>query len=148
MTTAFRKRLDRFDPKPEGRRWVFAPYDQLTAEVGPLAEGEPRELGLVLIESRWKALQRPYHRQKLAVVLASLRHFALEQAARGVAVRHLAVDTPYAPALEELAGELGPIELMRPAERELRQDLAPLVEAGLLVERPHAGWLTTTAQFR
>jgi deoxyribodipyrimidine photolyase-related protein len=44
---------------------------------------------------------------------------------------------------EPLARELGPIRVMRPAERELRVDLAPLVAAGALVELPHEGWLTT-----
>ena len=36
--------------------------------------------GIVLIESPHKAALRPYHRQKLALVLANQRHFALEQA--------------------------------------------------------------------
>jgi deoxyribodipyrimidine photolyase-related protein len=38
--------------------------------------------------------------------------------------------------------------MMRAAERELREDLAPLVATGAIVELPHEGWLTTTAQFR
>ena len=36
---------------------------------------------------------------------------------------------------------------MRPAERELRCHLGPLVEAGILVEHPHEGWLTTPDDF-
>jgi deoxyribodipyrimidine photolyase-related protein len=77
-----------------------------------------------------KAARRPYHKQKLALILANLRHFAIEQAERGVAVRHEVVTNAnglYSSVLEELARELGPIEVMEPAERELRIDLQPLL---------------------
>ena len=50
----------------------------------------PGASGIVLVENPWKPARRPYHKQKLALVLANLRHFALEQAARGVAIRHVA----------------------------------------------------------
>lgn len=129
------------------RRWLFVPYDQLTDAIGPLSREHPAELGIVLVESPWKASLRPYHRQKLALVLANLRHFALEQAAKGIAVRHVVARGPYRDALAPLAAELGPLRTMRPAERELREDLAPLVASGAIVELPHEGWITTTAQF-
>lgn len=129
------------------RRWVFVPYDQLHDGIGPLAHEPPHELGIVLVESRAKAALRPYHRQKLALVLANLRHFALEQAVRGVAVRHLATAGGYAEALAGIAGELGPLRVMRPAERELRAELQPLLARGALQEVPHEGWLTTAADF-
>ena len=74
---------------PARRRWLFVPYDQLSDRIGPLAREAPDELGIVVVENPWKAARRPYHQQKLALVLANLRHFALEQAARGVAVRHV-----------------------------------------------------------
>ncbi len=135
-------------PDPAGRRWLFVPYDQLSDGIGPLAREAPEELGIVLVENPWKAARRPYHRQKLALVLSNLRHFALEQAARGVAVRHLVARGPYREALAPLIAELGPLELMRPAERELRADLAPLVAGGGLVELAHEGWLTTPEDFR
>ncbi len=143
----FKRRLDAVNPPAGGRRWLFVPYDQLTDGLGPLARDEPAELGIVLVESAWKAARRPYHRQKLATVLASLRHFALEQAERGVAVRHVATEGPYRAALEPLAGELGGLEMMEAAERELRRDLAPLVDSGAIEVLPHEGWLTTEAQF-
>ena len=37
---------------------------------------------------------------------------------------------------------------MEPAERELREDLAPLVSEGAIEVVPHEGWLTTPDQFR
>jgi len=146
--SAFRKQLRDLAPAPGPRRWIFVPCDQLTDRVGPLAREDPRALGVVLVESPWKAGRRPYHKQKLALVLANLRHFALEQARRGVAVRHLVARGPYREALAPLVAELGPLRVMEPAERELRVDLAPLVRSGGLEVVPHDGWLTLSEEFR
>ena len=147
--SVFRRRLAQATTSipPTKRRWLFVPYDQLHDGLGPLAHEPPNELGIVLIESSAKAGRRPYHRQKLALVLTNLRHFALEQAARGVAVRHVATAGDYASALAPLADELGPLRVMRPAERELRVELQPLIADGRLRELPHDGWLTTPDDF-
>jgi deoxyribodipyrimidine photolyase-related protein len=143
----FRRALAASTPDESGRRWVFAAPDQLTSLVGPLSAGPARELGLVVVETPAKAARRPYHQQKLALVLASQRHFALEQAARGVAVRHVVDERGYAAALTEQARALGPLTVMEPAERELRQELAPLFATGALKKVLHAGWLTKRAWF-
>ncbi|MBK8240999.1 MAG: cryptochrome/photolyase family protein [Deltaproteobacteria bacterium] len=138
---------------PSGRRWIYAPYDQLTADVGPLAQTDPRELGLVLIEAPHKAARRPYHKAKLGFVLANQRHFALEQARRGVAVRYLVASGGYADALARFLDETdalrrsAPLMMMEAAERELRAELAPLVDGGRIHSVPHAGWLTSRADF-
>ncbi len=146
---AFRRLLEERNTDPAHRRWIYVPYDQLTDEVGPLSREDPRDLGIVLLESRWKPSRRPYHKQKLLLILANLLHFGLEQAARGVAVKvYRAGKGPYRTALEEATRELGPIRVMRPAERELRVDLQPLFESGALQEVPHEGWLTTREQFQ
>jgi deoxyribodipyrimidine photolyase-related protein len=145
--TRFSDELARFKTDPSGRRWLFVPYDQLSDLIGPLSREEPPELGIVVVENPWKAARRPYHRQKLALVLANMRHFAVEQAARGVAVRHVVAEGPYRTALEPLVEELGPMRVIRPAEYELRIDLAPLIERGGLVELEHEGWLTTSEDF-
>jgi deoxyribodipyrimidine photolyase-related protein len=102
----------------------------------------------VLVENPWKAARRPYHKQKLALILGNLRHFALEQAARGVAVRHVVANGAYQPALQPLLPELGRLRVMVPAERELRMDLNRLKEKGGLEFIPHEGWLTGEDQFR
>ena len=153
--TARRNRPSRFlallrgaEPREAERRWIYVPYDQLSDRIGPLATEAPEELGVVLVENRWKAARRPYHKQKLALVLANMRHFALEQAARGVAVRYLFGDAPYAELLRPVVEELGPLRLMEPAERELRVDLARLVERGALEILPHEGWLTSRELFQ
>jgi deoxyribodipyrimidine photolyase-related protein len=100
-----------------------------------------------MIEAPAKARRRPYHQHKLALVLANHRHFALEQARRGVAVRYLTVDDPQDPApyarTLSTCTDLGPLVAMEPAERELREEVASLIDAGLLSVVRHEGWLTT-----
>ena len=147
--TYFGKELRRLQRglKPGGRRWVYVPYDQVTDSLGPLSRENPKNLGIVMVENPWKASRRPYHKQKLALILANLRHFALDQARRGVAIRHLVTRGPYRTALEPLSKELGSLQVMEPAERELRADLEPLVKAKRLEFLPHEGWLTTRDQF-
>ncbi len=130
------------------RTWVYVPYDQLTDQIGPLARLAPERAGIVLVESAWKAARRPYHQQKLALILANQRHFALEQARRGVAVRYVATQAPYDEVLREVAAETGPLLAMEPAERELRRLLEPLLDEGVIEPRPHEGWLTSAETFR
>jgi deoxyribodipyrimidine photolyase-related protein len=139
---SFAAQLRGRNPDPAGRRWFYVPYDQLTDRIGPLSRTPPGEAGVVLVEAPAKAGRRPYHRQKLALILANQRHFALEQAARGVAVRYVvaAPGSSYADALRDL----GPLTVMRPAERELRKEVEAL---GNLEVVPHEGWLTSTEQF-
>ncbi len=145
---AFLRLLRQRQPKDtSGRRWLFVPYDQLSDQLGPLAREEPETLGLLLVENRWHLARRPYHRQKLAYIIANLRHFALEQAARGAAVRYVVAQRPYREELPSLVEELGPLRVMMPAERELRVDIKPLVQTGQIELIPHEGWLTTHEQF-
>lgn len=145
--SVFRQELARLQPNLENRRWLFIPYDQLSDAVGPLSREDPNSLGIVLVENAWKAARRPYHQQKLAMVISNLRHFALEQASKGVAVRHVIADSPYAEALMPIIAELGPLRMMTPAERELRSDLKPLVKSGAMEWLPHEGWLTKYSDF-
>lgn len=143
----FQQQLALRSPDPASRRWLFVPYDQLSDQIGPLSREGPETLGVVLIESRPWASRRPYHRQKLALLFANMRHFALEQAARGVAVRYVVTDDPHQAALRQLARDIGPIRAMEPAERELRIEIQPLVDEGQIEVVPHEGWLTTAGDF-
>ena len=97
----FRRELDARQADPAGRRWIFVPYDQLTDDVGPLSRVGPEGVGIVMVECPAKAARRLYHKQKLALVLANMRHFALEQARRGVAVRYVSDERGYGPALRD-----------------------------------------------
>ena len=142
--SVFGDRLRQLTPATGDRRWIYVPYDQLTDAIGPLAEQPAAQTGIVLVETPAKAARRPYHRQKLALNLANQRHFALEQAQRGVAVRYLVHEQGYAAALSDFPH---PLVMMEAAERELRVELAPLIARGALRVVPHAGWLTTSAHF-
>jgi deoxyribodipyrimidine photolyase-related protein len=149
VTSHFLRALAQRTPARRDRRWIYVPYDQLTDQCGPLAELPPEELGIVMLENPAKARRRPYHKQKLAMVLANGRQFALEQAARGVAVRwSVAGADGYAGALRRLARELGPLTMMEAAERELRRELTPVIAEGALLVVPHAGWLTSDEEFQ
>lgn len=129
------------DAERRARRWIYVPYDRLTADVGPLAVADPREVGLVFVESAAKAERRPYHKKKLALLLSNERHFALEQAERGFKIVYLAGELPIGDALT--AARLPRLSAMRPAERELWQDLA-----GVDIELvPDETWMTTTDDF-
>ena len=143
----FMQELIKHQPDPQGRRWLYVPYDQITDRIGPLSRENPNNLGIVLVENPWKASRRPYHKQKLALILVNLRHFALEQVHRGVAVRHVVTRGPYRTALEPLVKDLGFLQVMEPAERELRADLQPLQKSKALGFIPHEGWLTTRDEF-
>lgn len=66
------------------RTWLFVPYDQLSGSIGPLRSNDPYNVGIVMVENRWKPDRRPYHKQKLALILANMRQFALEQAVAGL----------------------------------------------------------------
>ena len=147
MSSLFRTELAIRQTDPVGRRWLFVPYDQLCDALGPLAREAPEELGIVVVEAPAKGGRRPYHKQKLALLLANLRHFTLEQAGRGVAIRHVVSPGGYADALAPLVRELGVLRMMEAAERELREDLEPLVTQGGLEVLPHEGWLTTEDDF-
>lgn len=131
----------------DGRRWIYVACDQLSDRLGRLSNAPIAEAGIVLVESEWLLRRRPYHQQRLALVIANQRHFALEQARRGVAVRYLRGDGSPREQLEGVAGELGGLWAMRCAEREQRADLQPLVDDGRLELGEHSGWLSTGDDF-
>ena len=143
----FLQRLRAQNPSTGQRSWVYVPYDQLTDALGPLSRAAPETLGIVLVESSHQPRKRRYHKQKLAWILSSQRHFALEQARRGVQVDYRFSEQPYAAVLQQVIEERGPLVMMQAAERELRCALDPLVRAGHLRVQRHSGWLSTEEDF-
>lgn len=132
------------------RRWIYVPYDRLTSQTGPLHETNPNEAGIIMVESLEKGLRRPYHKKKLALLLSNERHFALEQAARGVKVIYVFTRESFGQGLldAQKKHQLNQITLMKPAERELRLDLKQAQQQGLKLEEVEdSTWLTTEAQF-
>ena len=126
-------------------RWLFVAYDQLNEALFEPAQPHEGTLGLVFVESTEKASRRPYHKQKLALLLANMRHFAVEMAAH-YPVLYLSSGGTYADALEGVFGD-SPLLCLEPAERELRIDLESMVASGRLEVLPHVGWLTPHAWF-
>jgi deoxyribodipyrimidine photolyase-related protein len=149
----FQKQVETAYPSAEDlahRRWIYVPYDRLTDRVGPIAEQAAADTGIVIVESTAKALRRPYHKKKLVVLISNMRHFALEQQARGVSVLYHFSPSSHGQALLELqrSHHLPPLTCTTPAERELRLDLRSAQENGLalnLVE--DCTWASTSQDF-
>jgi deoxyribodipyrimidine photolyase-related protein len=133
---AFAKQFQAAHPTKEeiaNRRWIYIPYDRYTDCVGPLTEQAGSDTGIVIVESTAKAFRRPYHKKKLIVLISNMRHFALEQQARGVSVLYHFSDLSHGQALLDLQRkhQLSPLTCMTPAERELRLDLSAARQGGL-----------------
>ena len=126
--------------------WVWLAYDQLNVAFLDTLELEGR-LGVVLIESSTKAQRRPYHQQKLGVLLSNQRHFAVELEAAGYPVAYVISSGSYSEILQSVVNLLGNLHCITAAERELRQELAHLIGDGHLIEHDHTGWLTPRAWF-
>lgn len=132
------------------RRWVFVPYDRFTDRVGPIAEQDAKATCIVIVESTNKGHRRAYHKKKLVLLISNMRHFALEQAERGVKVVYHFSELSHGQALVQLQREQMIPELTTtvPAERELRVDLERAMSDGLkLTLVPDATWLSTTSDF-
>ena len=120
------------------------------AVAGAAATAPPGErgVGLLLVESDEWLGRRPYHRQRIALVLLNGRAFADEARAAGIEVRQLRTAGSMAEALATATEELGPLRVLEPAEREMRAELQPLVARGALEVHPNPHWLTTESDFR
>ena len=131
---------------PNGvERWHFVAYDQLNKELLP--EAEPKSLGLIFIETSWKAKQLPYHKQKLVLQISNQRHFALEMQQLGHPIRYVFSKEEYSVILEEIGEEYGTITVSKPAELTLRKSISGLVKEGRVKILEHKGWLTTSEDF-
>jgi deoxyribodipyrimidine photolyase-related protein len=150
---AFTKQLEIAHPTKEeiaNRRWIYIPYDRYTDRVGPLTKQAASDTGIVIVESTAKALRRPYHKKKLIVLISNMRHFALEQQARGVSVLYNFSDLSHGQALLDLQRKhhLPELTCMTPAERELRLDLSTARQGGLgLSFVQDDTWVSTTKDF-
>ncbi len=132
------------------RRWIYIPYDRFTDRAGPLTELLAGQTGIVIVESTAKAHRRPYHKKKLVLLISNMRHFALEQAARGCKVLYHFSPESHGRALLALQREMKLPELtaMQFAERELRLDMAAAMRDGLKLRLVQdTTWLSTQEDF-
>lgn len=81
----------------------------------------PRDGQLLVLETRAKPAALPFHRQKLALIVSSLRHFVLEQRARGFHVEHRLADD-WATGVAQFAAWAKPAALHVTAPREWAVD--------------------------
>jgi deoxyribodipyrimidine photolyase-related protein len=127
--------------------WLWLSYDQLNLRFIEQVEPASGVYGIILIESSAKGNKRPYHKQKLALLLSSQRHFAIEVQATGRPVRYLMTNGTYEDALNEHVARYGPVEAIAHAELELRNELKPLIQNENVIIHEHVGWLTKTSWF-
>jgi deoxyribodipyrimidine photolyase-related protein len=101
-------------------RTVLVLGDQLNRSVGALAKADPGSDRVVMVESDAKLRQRPWHRQKLALVLSAMRHFAAELRDAGFAVTY-----GRAASLRDGLSGIDPdtLVVMAPSSWDLRQRL-------------------------
>lgn len=101
-------------------RTVWTLGDQLNRKIGALARADPANEQVLLIESKSMLAGRPYHRQRLHLVLAAMRRFAVELRTAGFAVDYRQADT-LSEGLEAHRREYGPSEILvtEPNSREV-----------------------------
>lgn len=133
-----------------GRVTVVLPWDQdptLAAFPKTPADGQ-----LLVLETRAKVHALPWHRQKLALIVSSLRHFVEERRAKGFHVEHRLADD-YASGVTAFAKWARPGELhaMAPKEWAIDQRFRALTKTVPLTLHDDGGdgghFLTTRAEF-
>ncbi len=146
--SGFYERIGRHRPgRGHGpRRWVFLPYDQLRPD-HPLLEGPPGQTGVVYVETAAKPARRPYHKQKLVLLLSAMRHDALERGKRGHPILYHFSERWYDGALEEVREKHGVdgVEALAPAEAEVR---GPLEARSWITLHPSSLFITGTGLYR
>jgi deoxyribodipyrimidine photolyase-related protein len=145
---SFFETIGRFRPRRGRvpRRWVLVLYDQLRP-AHPLLVGPPGETGLLYVETSAKPARRPYHKQKLVLLLSAMRHDALARGRAGHPVLYRFSEAWYDVALAEARERfsLDGVEALLPAEAEVREPLAALPWLGL---RPNTLFPTDEAFYR
>ena len=72
----------------------FVLGDQLTRSLSALADLDPKRDVVLMAEVAEETTYVPHHRQKIALVLSAMRHFADMLRAEGVTVDYIKLDDP------------------------------------------------------
>ena len=120
-------------------------------QVGPLSRANPAQTVVLMVESVAHGAQRPYHKQKLALIYSAMRHFRLALEAGGFTVSYQACET----WAEGIAAHLktypnAPLELMQPADFGVAAHLGEIVTAhgGRLEVVENELWLSSDADWQ
>ena len=134
---------------------VLVLRDQLTRQVGPLADATPERTRVVMIEPRALLHGAPHHAQKLVATLSAMRHFAAELRGDGFDVAYLRHDADEAEdlgtALVAHVRAFGPPEItaMRPTDHGVAGPVERAVQQAGSTMRwlPNASWITDDALY-
>ena len=140
----FTRKLERARTRGNPGNWILVLPDQSNAQLGAIARATPGETGIVMMEDRHRAKSLPWHKQRLVLLWANQRQFALELADRGFVVDYRIVRDPLHIAVAAIAEEKGGLVLAEPAEWWVRQAISGV---GAVDVVPHEGWLTTESDF-
>lgn len=124
--------------------------DQLTRHLGPLADADPAETRVLMVESREILHGAPHHAQKLVLVLSAMRHFAAALREAGFELAYYRHDDPAAGAFasavaDHLDGaDARELVFMAPNDHGVARPIVDAAEAAGVPVRlaPNALWAT------
>ncbi len=125
----FYQKISKFKPTKksiQSKKTIFILFDQLS-EFHSLITDPKKEI-LIFIETSAKPKLRNYHKQKLVLLLTSMREFALEKANSGFEIIYHYSDNFYDEAILEIKTkfQLDQIFLLEPSEWEIGSKLEKL----------------------
>ncbi|MCC5815553.1 MAG: cryptochrome/photolyase family protein [Leptospira sp.] len=109
-------------------KWIYINYDQLSRENPLLQAADPKTIHIVFVETSAKPAKRPYHKQKLILLISAMRHFAKELRQKGYNIHSLFNKDGYKSALQKLQKEqkMEKIHCLEIQELEVRSELEQL----------------------
>ncbi len=129
--------------------WITA--DQCTPHNSALRAGTPQTSVVVMIESIARARMTSYHRRKLVLIYAVMRHFAQDLRSAGWTVDYYAEHEDFSDALEQHVARFQPsgLRMMQQSEWGITEGMTAAAErCGLAVDvTPHANFVSVPADF-
>ena len=125
--------------------------DQLTRQVGPLADADPSQTSVLMIESSELGHSMRHHKQKLIHCFSAMRHFAAGLERDGFTVAYKKVEASFESGVEKYLNQYGNVTLNVMQPNDYGYDIL-LKEAcekygGKLELHPNDLWLTSPETF-
>ena len=102
------------------KRILYIPFDHLNVNFGVLANADPKNDHIVLIESARMTSGRPWHKERLFFLISSARHFVKELELAGYSVTYLKSKTTI-DGLKKIQSELNGIPIYAAEPSSFRQ---------------------------